>query len=143
MNAKDIQLPDEIQARDLEYPSWESRKNNDNNRIVEQFEMWFTERFGWCIPTLFISKARRGTGMNDRSYGISLNGTVVTIGKGPHVLKTVTVYVRQRRLEKLQKFLDLKKTGEGKAGDIRDRISTRRANTILNRSLYGGGRWDA
>lgn len=143
MNAKDIQLPDEIQARDLEYPSWESRKNNDDNRIVEQFEMWFTERFGWCIPTLFISKARRGSGMNDRSYGIALDGTVVTIGKGPHVLKTVTVYVRQRRLEKLQKFLDLKKTGEGKAGDIRDRISTRRANTILNRSLYGGGRWDA
>lgn len=143
MNAKDIQLPDEIQARDLEYPSWESRKNNDDNRIVEQFEMWFTERFGWCIPTLFISKARRGSGMNDRSYGVALDGTVVTIGKGPHVLKTVTVYVRQRRLEKLQKFLDLKKTGEGKAGDIRDRISTRRANTILNRGLYGGGRWDA
>lgn len=143
MNAKDIQLPDEIQARDLEYPSWESRKNNDDNRIVEQFEMWFTERFGWCIPTLFISKARRGSGMNDRSYGVALDGTVVTIGKGPHVLKTVTVYVRQRRLEKLQKFLDLKKTGEGKAGDIRDRISTRRANTILHRGLYGGGRWDA
>lgn len=142
MNAKDIQLPDEIQARDLEYPSWESRKNNDDNQVVSQFDLWYTERFGWCIPTLFISKARRGSGVNDRSYGISLDGTVVTIGKGPHVLKTVTVYVRQRRVDKLQKFLDLKKNGEAKAGDIRDRISTRRANTILHR-FDGGGPWDA
>jgi hypothetical protein len=138
-NTKNIELPDEVRETDLKYPSWESTKNNEDNRVVSQFEMWYTERFGWCIPTLFISRARRGSNMNDRTYGIAINTNgVVTMGKGPHVLRTVTVYVRKGRVEALKKFTDLKTKGEGDAGQIRDRISTRRANTMLRRNSYGG-----
>lgn len=138
MKPEDIKLPTEIKARDLKYPKWDS-----DDRLVDQFDMWYTERFGWCIPTLFISKARRGSGMNDRTYGTTLDGTPVTMGKGPHILKTVTVYVRGSRKAVLQKFLDLKVNGQAKAGEIRDRISTRRVQTILRRQSFGGGAWDS
>lgn len=130
-----IALPPEIKKTDLKYPSW---KAADKNKYNTQFDLWYTERFGWCIPTLFISRARRGSNMQDRTYGISLKGETVTMGKGPHVLRTVTVYVKNGRLEKLKKFLDLKAQGEGKAGDIRDTISTRRMNTMARRRSYGG-----
>jgi hypothetical protein len=66
-----------------------------------------------------------------------MTGEPVTMGKGPHVLRTVTVYVRNGRKDALQKFLDLKVQGEAKAGDIRDRISTRRAQTALRRTNFG------
>lgn len=137
MKPEDIKLPVEIKAKDLKYPKWDS-----DDRLVDQFDMWYTERFGWCIPTLFISKARRGSSLNDRTYGTTLQGEPVTMGKGPHVLKTVTVYVRGNRKDDLQKFLDLKLNGQAKAGEIRDRISTRRARTVLRRQAYGGGAWD-
>lgn len=137
MKPEDIKLPVEIKAKDLKYPKWDS-----DDRLVDQFDMWYTERFGWCIPTLFISKARRGSGMNDRTYGTTLDGQAVTMGKGPHVLRTVTVYVRNSRKSALQTFLDLKLNGQAKAGEIRDNISTRRARTVLRRQTYGGGAWD-
>jgi hypothetical protein len=63
------------------------------------------------------------------------------MGKGPHVLRTVTVYVRNGRVEALKKFLDLKAQGEGKAGDIRDTISTRRMNTMARRRNNFGLLW--
>jgi hypothetical protein len=137
MKVEDIKLPVEIKAKDLKYPKWDS-----DDKMADQFDMWYTERFGWCIPTLFISRARRGSGMNDRTYGTTLQGEPVTMGKGPHVLRTVTVYVRNSRKPALQTFLDLKLNGQAKAGDIRDRISTRRAQTVLRRQAYGGGAWN-
>lgn len=131
---EDIKLPKEIKVSDLKYPSWKSK-----DRLATSFELWFTERFEWCIPTLLISRAsRRSSQTTDRTYGIALDGQIVRIGRGPHVLKTVTVYVKESRKEKLQKFLDLKLKGEQGAGEIRDNISTRRANSALNR---GGGAW--
>lgn len=140
MNTKTIELPDEVRETDLKYPSWESSKNNEDNRVVNTFEMWYTERFGWCIPTLFISRARRGSNMNDRTYGVAIkDGGVVTMGKGPHVLRTVTVYVKKGRADALKNLIDLKTKGEGDAGQIRDRISTRRANTALRRGSYDRG----
>ena len=130
----DIDLPQGILASDLKYPKWDAPASK---KYAAEFDLWFTERFGWCIPTLFISKARRGSGVNDRTYGISMDGTVVTMGKGPHILKTVKVYVKKNRLAALQTFLDLKTKGESNAGQIRDRISTRRAQTALFRATYG------
>ncbi len=136
MKDKVIPLPPEVKDKDLKYPSYKSKVK----RIWDSdFELWYTERFGWCIPTLAISKARRGSGYQDRTYGISLSGETVTMGKGPHVLRTVAVYVTESNVKRLQKFISLKESGTGKAGDIRDRISTRRANTMARRNPFGGG----
>lgn len=130
---KNIELPKQVKASDLTYPSWKSKVKHLYDK---DFELWYTERFGWCIPTLFISRARRGSGMQDRTYGISLSGETVTMGKGPHVLKTVNVYVTEKNLSRLQTLVDLKEQGMGKAGNIRDTISTRRANTMARRAQW-------
>lgn len=127
---KTIALPKNVTEADLKYPSWKSK-----NKMVDQFDMYFTERFGWCITTLFISKGQRGQG--NRSYGISLNGELVSVGNGPHVLRQATVYVKQSRLKKLQALLDLKKEGEVRANQVRDQRSTRIARTKAYRSSFG------
>jgi hypothetical protein len=111
-----------------------------------QFELWYTERFGWCIPTLEIrglsARLRSRGAQTRRTYGISIkDGQLVRMGIGPHVKATHTVYVKKSRLEALRPLLDLMVEGSGKAGDCRDRISTRRANTMLRRSPLGGGAW--
>jgi hypothetical protein len=97
-----------------------------------RFELWYTERFGWCIPTLRIG----GKGPNRRTYAVAISdGQLVTIGHGPHVLARHEVLVKKTRRGALKKFLDLKKDGNIKANDCRDRISTRRANSVIRR--YG------
>lgn len=109
------------------------------------FELWYTERFGWCIPTLHIRNPgrRHMSGVPARTYGITiadknLDGhQVVTMGLGPHVKARHTVYVTKSRAEALQKFLDIRMEGLEKAGSIRDRISTRRARTSERRGLLG------
>ena len=136
---KEIALPKEIKVKDLKYPSWKSKVKH---LYESDFEMWYTERFGWCIPTLFISRARRGSNMQDRTYGVPINdpSSTITMGKGPHVLRTIQVYVTSANLSRLQKFVDIKVKGQGNAGQIRDNISTRRANTMARRRpLYGLG----
>ena len=91
---------------------------------------------------MLISKAKRSSNVKDRTYAVTLEGQPVRIGKGPHILRTVTVYVRKNRVEALQKYLDLKNNGEVKAGEIRDSISTRRARTEMRRnSLFSA--WDS
>lgn len=126
-----IRLPLQLKEKDLQYPKWTSKVKH---HYTLDFEMWYTERFGWCIPTLLISKARRGANVQDRTYGVTLTGEVVTIGKGPHVERTINVYVTDTNLKRLQPLIDLKAQGQGKAGDIRDRISTRRMNTMSRRA---------
>lgn len=132
---KKIELPEGIIESDTVRPAWDSKtkmaKGPDGYGVLE-FQLWYTERFGWCIPTLLIGKARRA-GTQDRTYATTLKGETVRIGMGPHVLATHTVYVKESRLAKLQKFVDIMNAWAGRAGDIRDRISTRRANTIAHR----------
>lgn len=103
---------------------------------IEQLTMYRTERFGWVITTLHISNGKRG--QPSRSYGIAVkDGGIVTVGNGPHVLDEVRVYVRKSRLGDLQQYLDLHQKGMGNAGEIRDRISTKRARTAQRRSSWG------
>jgi len=131
-----VVLPAGILERDLEYPDYKSKDRFPTDLPYEdkQFEMWFVPGFGWCIPTLQISNAGRNHSTR-RTYAVILDtGKVCRIGHGPHVSKTITVYVRKSRLEALQKFLDLKNKGSVDANTIRDRISTRRAQTALRRS---------
>jgi hypothetical protein len=113
-----------------------------------EFELWYTERFGWIIPTLQIAavtarRAARGATLR-RTYAIAIkDGALVRAGFGPHVLEHHTVYVKASRLDALTPLLDLAVKGEADAGDCRDRISTRRAQTAMRRSSFMGGAWDS
>lgn len=151
-------LPAPIQKSDLIRPKYdatgEDKQAHDGaygtygNPL--EFELWYTERFGWCIPTLLIGSAsarnRRGSGpaIQDRTYAVAVKDhQMCRMGMGPHVLATVHVYVTVGRLNALQPFLDLRNKGLASAGDTRDRISTRRAQTSARRNGYNGypGGW--
>ena len=141
-----ISLPAPVTVADTVRPSYEDQKLLATEDYTTPyytayggditFELWYTERFGWCIPTLQIANARRGSATR-RTYGITLNGDLIRMGQGPHVKATHTVYVRKDRLEALTPFLDRMMEGTEKAGDCRDRISTRRAQTALRRKTFG------
>jgi hypothetical protein len=147
-----VKLPEGILAHDLKYPDFKNKKDgqyfpdyDDKNFPYEdrQFELWNVANFGWCIPTLHIRNAGRralasGSVAAPRTYAIEINtGKVCRIGLGPHVTARVTVYVRKNRRDVLQKFLDLRKTGSESANQIRDRISSRRAQGALYRMNRG------
>lgn len=147
-------LPPDVVATDTKWPEKGILGNSKLAPLGLGYESGFTgvltfyrtERFGWVLTTLGISKGKRYSGQTDRSYGISIKDEgLVTVGKGPHVLATVEVYLSDANLPRLQKYLDLWKKGMAKAGDTRDRISTRRANTIARRprpgSLPGWASW--
>lgn len=98
---------------------------DDKDKAVKTLKLLKTSRFGWVISTLPISKGKAGR--SDRTYGITMNGTVVRVGNGPHVEDEGKLYVRKSRENALKKFTDLYDKGMSTAGDIRDRISSRRA----------------
>lgn len=142
-------LPGNIIASDLEYPRYAvkmrlRKPQREKLDVIESYTLHYTERFGWIVATLPISKGRRGN--TDRTYGITVknrNGysdekSLVTVGNGPHVLRTISVHVTKGRQKELQWLMDLHRDGMAKAGDTRDRISTRRANTIAARSPFRG-----
>jgi hypothetical protein len=94
---------------------------------------------GWVIATLPISAARKN--FEARTYAIEIEKApyadkhnIVTVGNGPHVTATFDIYITTNRLKKLQKYVDIYNAGMSDAGMIRDRISTRRAQTVLRRS---------
>ena len=143
-------LPAGIQKTDLTYPSYKSKdglvrtydygKGKPVEAVASSFELWHTTGFGWCIPTLHIANPSRrarqygATPQDARTYAVTLDGKTVRIGMGPHVQERVTVYVRRSRLGELQKFLDLLVSGQASAQTVRDRISSRRAQGVLNRA---------
>ena len=93
--------------------------------------MYYTQAFGWLIPTLLIRTTRRMDRTN-RTYATSLDGRPCRVGMGPHVLRSVAVYVKRSRFVALQPFIDLKNQGEIASNEIRDRISSRRAQGQLS-----------
>jgi len=129
----ETKLPEGILENDLLFPGWGHDTPHEDRIDYEagdhgQLEMWYTEAFGWCIPTLKIGNAGRHD--TRRTYAIAINTAAgCRIGHGPHVKRTVTVYIRKNRVEALQKFIDLYNKGLEMAGFTRDRISTRRMNT--------------
>jgi len=128
------ELPPGILPGDLKHPGI-------SDTTGMWFEMYHATGFGWCIPTLFIRKAGARSFSqhgSDRTYAIAISGgEIVRIGLGPHVTAQVIVYVAKSRLSSLQKYIDLKKRGEDQANQIRDRISSRRAQGQIRRM-----RWD-
>lgn len=134
------ELPKGILASDLVCPTWKQRAYDPEGRHSLSFELWYSESFGWCIPTLLISRSRRVSQSysgGERTYAVSVKtGGTVRIGNGPHIKERHVVYVKKTRLAKLQKFLDLQGQGAERANTIRDNISTRRARTAARRSFW-------
>lgn len=144
-------LPGNITEADTKWPSWEQRKklrkaDRDKLDVVDSVTLYETESFGWVVCTLPISKGRLQRA--DRTYGITVGfkktysgdeRQLVRVGNGPHVKRTVEVHVTKGRQKELQWLLDLREEGLGKAGMVRDRISTRRAQGAMRRSAFGGG----
>jgi len=157
---RSIDLPEGVKLRDLKSPLALNRLARWFDEQIgfaqpAMFEMWYTERFGWCIPTLLIRHAGHRARMTDasiadRTYAVRIPpdglalGTsgridegdtrpidVLRVGAGPHVLARVTVYVAPTRSKELLPFLELRKAGSAKAHEVRDRISTRRIRRYL------------
>ncbi len=123
-------LPLGILASDCKYPDYNPLKATPADyariRIVHTITLYDTTAFGWCVATLDISHSRRAA--TARTYAArASDGATVRVGAGPHVKRTVTVYVRQERLAALAKLVELYQTGAEKANAVRDRISSRRA----------------
>ena len=134
-----IALPAGITEKDTTYPKGEPYTSDYDNA---SFEMFYTERFGWVIPCLLISRAsgrqHRMGATTDRSYAIAVRDrAMVRVGLGPHVKRAVTVHVRKSREAALKPFIDLRTEGSSNANDTRDRISTRRMQTSMRRSGWG------
>jgi hypothetical protein len=137
-----VPLPAGVDWSDLEYDyKRRDRYVMDHLGCRESFEIWNTERFGWCIPVLLIrnaSRRARARGVEcDRYYAISLDGQLCTIGHGPHVKARHTVYVLKSKLAKLQKYLDLRAKGSEQANTARDirstRVTARTRGGLINR----------
>jgi hypothetical protein len=126
-------LPEGIVAEDSVWPSG-SKKDRVDGTLGNcgTLDFHFTS-FGWVISTLPISKSR--SGFADRTYGVKISdGSSVRIGNGPHVIKSITVYIRNSRLKALQKYIDLYNKGMSRANEIRDRISSRRVEGVERRA---------
>jgi len=159
MNESKIKLPAPVLESDIyDIRDWD--KNQGVKYAIEdyknpvytqyggtiEFELWYTERFGWVIPTLTIrnNTGRAARAETRRSYAIAIkDGAMCSAGMGPHVKRHVTIRVKQERFEALKPLLDIMIKGGEKAGDIRDRRSTRIAQGRARRSNFlGGGDWD-
>jgi hypothetical protein len=130
-----IELPEGVEVKDTIYPKW-----NSKDRIVQEagdsgrLSFYLTTGFGWCVATLLISNTRKPNGFA-RTYAVRCSdGAQVRIGKGPHVTKEITVYIRKSRVKALQKYIDMFSKGQVEANEVRDRISSRRAQGVLNRA---------
>jgi hypothetical protein len=146
-----VALPEGILAKDLERPSFKSKDGLVSNWDSNHFELWCVAmRAGpieWFIPTLLIAKAsRRSANTTARTYATRVKdgASGYRIGRGPHVKAVVTVYIRKSRAKALQRFLDMRTAGQETAGQIRDRISSRRAQGELMRAQgRRSWEWDA
>lgn len=123
-------LPPDVVAADLDWKTAGPSHTYEEQKALGldydtgwtgELRFYFTAKFGWCLCTLPISKGQGNS--PPRTYGIKLSGEIVTMGKGPHVLKDVTVLIRPANYERLKKYVDLWKKGMADAGGIRDRIS--------------------
>jgi hypothetical protein len=130
-NKLPLELPPDVKAADLKYPSYERDDRLSYSELqamgLESNALLFyrVTTFGWVLTTLLIGKGRNAR--SARYYAVKLDGTTCRVGQGPHVTKEVTVYLTKSNLARLQKYVDLYQTGGSRAGEIRDRISSRRA----------------
>ena len=132
-------LPLGLLATDLVRPYYgsETKDWREGLSIVKRIPLYFVPSFGWVVATLDISRASRGQS-TDRTYGIRVDTReTVRVGNGPHVLASYEVLLRKERQEALTELLSLHNEGAVAANNIRDRISTRRAQGALRRRPFG------
>lgn len=134
-------LPPDVQASDLEFPKkhlpWEQLEALGLGGSALTFYL-VPSLGGWILTTLGISGAGRQA--TARSYGIGLDGKTCRVGKGPHVKASVTIYLSADNVERLSKYVELWQAGMERAGEVRDRISSRRAQGQIHRA-NGRTRW--
>ena len=135
-------LPFGLKESDLKWPKrprdykWGKPHQTD---VLHSIVLYETQRFGWIVTTLLIRNPGRHSRSDAqaRTYGVDKDGKVVRVGLGPHVLRTIEVHVTRGRAEALKTLSDLYVKGLADAGSIRDRISSRRAQTNLRRFDLG------
>ena len=115
-------MPPNVQPIDLKYPEGGCNYKLGDNGCLHFYK---TSRFGWCVATLSIGR--------DRTYAVTLDGSQVRVGNGPHVEARATVYLSSANAKRLEKYTDLYAAGVGASNDIRDRISSRRAEGQVRR----------
>lgn len=142
-------LPPDVTAADLRYPT---AKNQLGYKEVEAmglvatygtFTLYFVPKIGWVLTTLHISNpsSRQSAGTSARFYGIGVSdGKVYTVGRGPHVTAEVVVHTTKDNADRLKRYADLWTKGMADASQIRDRISSRRAQGQLHRAA-GESSW--
>jgi hypothetical protein len=129
-------LPNGILQEDLKSPG--------SLLLTDSFELYYTNRFGWCIATLEIAKAKRNYAT--RTYGISIKDhQTVSMGNGPHVLAHHVVVVHDQNRARLKTYLDLRAEGMKKSQECRDFRSTARSVRSTYGRNMGGlfGPWDS
>lgn len=131
-------LPTNVKEADLKYPSRERVTHTLYCALVK----FSPTSSRWVVRTLGISNANwRNREYGVRSYAIGVDDQkVYRVGKGPHLLRDITVYVHEGNAARLKALVALNEQGAEKAGIIRDRISTRRARGQLMRA-EGRSRW--
>lgn len=136
-------LPPGVVQKDTVCPSYKDKDQVDYN-VGSSGTLTFYDvvNFGWCIATLTIKRPSRrhylrgNATPTDRTYAMRVSTrSVCRIGLGPHVKRTVTIHLRKSRLAALKQYIDLYNDGAVQANVTRDRISSRRAEGSVNRSL--------
>jgi hypothetical protein len=143
---KTAALPLGLLKSDLEYPTMGDNLPWDQCRPERTYTLHLvketsTGKTQWHIATLHISNAPKGrraaAHSNSRTYSIGVDTqTTYCIGIGPHILKTVEVYLKKSNVDRMGKLTDLYTKGLEAASMIRDRRSTRAANTAARRAAY-------
>lgn len=133
----EIENPEGIKAIDLTRPAWTKKQTKDRIDYTlgdqGQLTFYYTQMLGWVIATLPIGSQHNR--VNPRTYAVSLkHGGPCRCGNGPHILKKLTVFIRTSRVKAIQKYLDLYKSGLVSSNNIRDRISSRRAEGAERRA---------
>lgn len=136
---KEHPLPEGVLKSDLtaeaDYDNSRADQLQESVGTSARFELWYIERLGWCVPTLSINNRMRAD--SHRTYGVCLkDGSLVTMGQGPHVLAKLEVMVNKGNAQRLGAIIDRIAQGAVKAHVCRDRISTRRVNSIARRRIY-------
>lgn len=125
-------LPFDLKKSDLDYP----RGYSESNRVVHTIELYNVSGIGWVVATLGIGSGRMRSnhGYAARTYAVDAHGKIWRVGRGPHVLQTLTAYISKKRSKDLSQLIDLYTKGAVEANVIRDRISSRRAQGAMHRA---------
>jgi hypothetical protein len=124
-------FPPQFKVKPADFVYAPASRMTEYTDVVFPITLHYTERFGWVMAVLLISRAGRQSRSDavDRTYAIGVrDGSMCRVGLGPHVLATLTLYAHAIRAERLAGLLALHKEGEVKAHEKRDTISTRRLN---------------